>query len=306
MRALHIQTPLVQSQYLKNTFGKIVYFKLESLQPSGSFKLRGIGYLCQQACLQGATSFVASSGGNAGIAVAYSGMKLNRPTTVFIPNTSNPIYIKAIKSFGANVIIAGNNAGEAQLAATDFATAHGAIYIHPFDHPDIWKGHSTMIDEVVLQNPSLPDAVIVSVGGGGLACGVLEGMHRHGLRDIPFIAVETIGADVFSQSVTAKHPVILSSITSKATSLGSTYVANKLLQWTTEHVIKNIVVSDMDAEQGSLAFAKDQRLLVELASGAALSLVYDNHPIIHDYDSILVIVCGGVNISHFNLGENNG
>ena len=303
MQPLHIHTPLVQSQYLKNTYGKTVYFKLESLQPSGSFKLRGIGYFCQQAYLQGATSFVASSGGNAGIAVAYCGMKLNIPTTVFIPSTSNPIYIKAIKSFGANVMIAGNNATEAQLAATDFATAHGGTYIHPFDHPDLWKGHSTMIDEVVLQNPSPPDAVIVSVGDGGLACGVLEGMHRHGLSNVPVIAVETIGADVFSQSVRVKHPVILSSITSKATSLGSTYVTNKLLQWTQEHDIKNIVVSDREAEQGSLAFAQDQRLLVELASGAALSLVYDNHPIIRNYDSILVIVCGGVNISHFNLGE---
>ena len=112
-------------------------------------------------------------------------MKLNRPTTVFIPGTSNPIYIKAIKSFGANVMIAGNNAGEAQLP-----------------------------QQILLQ------------------------------RRVPIVF-----------------------------------------------------------EQGSLAFVNAHRLLVELASGAALSLVYVNHPIIRDYDSILVIVCGGVNISHFNLEE---
>ncbi len=105
------------------------------------------------------------------------------------------------------------------------------------------------------------------------------------------------------KSVIANHSVKLESITSKATSLGASYVAPKLLQWTHEHPIKNMVVSDKDAELGSIAFAKDQRSLVELASGAALSLVYANHPIIRDYQSILVIVCGGINTSHFNLEE---
>lgn len=301
MQPLHIQTSLISSQYLKNTLGKTIHFKLESLQPSGSFKLRGIGYLCQQKYAHGAISFVASSGGNAGVAVAYNGMKLNKPTTVFIPSSSHPIYIEAIKSFGADVIIAGTNASEAQVAAMAFAKEHDAAYIHPFDNPTIWKGHSTIIDEVITQNPTPPDAVIVSVGGGGLACGILEGMHRHSWNDIPLIAVETIGADVFAQSVTANHPVNLSSITSKATSLGSTYVASRLLQWTKEHPIKNIVVSDMDAENGCCSFAKDQRQLVELSCGAALSLVYNNHPIIKKYNSILVIVCGGINTSQFNL-----
>lgn len=303
MQPLHIKTPVIQSQTLKTLYGQDVSFKLESLQPSGSFKLRGIGRLCQQELAKGAQSFVASSGGNAGVAVAYSGMKLGVPTTVFIPNSSHPIYIKAIESFGANVIIAGNNAGEAQINAMSFANEHQASYIHPYDHPDIWHGHSSIIDEVVSEHLPMPDAVIVSVGGGGLACGILEGMHRHGWNEVPFMAVETIGADVFAQSVKANRSVTLKSITSKATSLGASYVAPKLLQWTLEHPIKNIVVSDKDAELGSIAFAKDQRLLVELASGAALSLVYANHPIIQAYQSILVIVCGGINTSHFNLEE---
>lgn len=300
MQALHIQTSVLQSQSLKNKFDKQIYFKLEALQPSGSFKLRGIGRHCQQEVLRGAQSLVASSGGNAGVAVAYSGMKLNIPTTVFIPSTSNAIYIKAIKSYGAKVIVSGTTSGDAQIAAQDFAKKHNAPYIHPFDNPEIWAGHATMMDEVVTQMKK-PDAVIVSVGGGGLASGVLQGMHQHGWQDVPFIAVETIGADVFAQSIKANHPVTLPAITSIATSLGATYVTPKLLKWSKLHPIKNIIVSDADAEQGSRSFAKDQRLLVELASGASLSLVYDNHPIMASFNSILVIVCGGINISHFNL-----
>lgn len=300
MKPLHISTPLAQSQSLNNQLGKNIYFKLEALQPSGSFKLRGIGHLCQKLHAQGATSFVASSGGNAGVAVAYAGMKLNCPTTIFIPKSSHQCYLDAIKSYGAKLIIAGNTAEEAGQAATAFAKENHSPYIHPYDHPDIWHGHSTMIDEVVKQSIK-PDAVIVSVGGGGLACGVLEGMHRHGWTDVPFFAIETEGADVFAKSVKAKQPVTLTKITSLATSLGASYVTPKLLEWTEKHPIYNIVVSDKTAESSSRAFAKDMRILVELASGASLSLIYDDHPLIKDYQNILVIVCGGINISHFHL-----
>lgn len=300
MNHLHISTPILESQTLKNQLNKHVYFKLEALQPAGSFKLRGIGRLCQKYIADGYTSLVASSGGNAGVAVAYCGMKLQRPTTIFIPKTSHQLYIDKIQSLGATVIIAGETAGDAQTAAEAFAKTHQSAYIHPYDHPEIWAGHSTIIDEVVNEGIK-PEAVIVSVGGGGLACGILEGMHRQGWTDVPLIAVETKGADVFAKSIKANSPVHLNKITSRATSLGATYVAPRLLEWTTQHPIKNVVISDDEAEFGTRAFAKEQRLLVEFASGASLSLVFNQHPVINQYQSILVIVCGGLNISHFML-----
>ncbi len=301
MKPLHMKTPLIQSQQLKNALGKQIYFKLELLQPPGSFKLRGIGALCQHEWQKGVRSFVASSGGNAGVAVAYCGMKLGVPTTVFIPSSSHAIYVDAIKSYGANVIVAGSVWDEAHQAAELFAKEHNAAYIPPFDHPILWDGHATIIEEVILQGIQPPDAVIVAVGGGGLACGVLKGMHQQGWSDVPLIAVETAGADAFFQSVKAGHQVTLPAITSKATSLGAKTVTPRLMQWTKEHVIKNIVISDTAAEQGSRDFATDQRMLVELSSGSSMSVVYDNHPIIHSLESILVIACGGINISHFNL-----
>ncbi|MFT4059081.1 MAG: pyridoxal-phosphate dependent enzyme [Legionella sp.] len=300
MQPLHIQTPLIESQYLKNKLNKQVYFKLECMQPPGSFKLRGIGALCQEKLQQGAKTFVASSGGNAGIAVAYCGMKLNVPTTVFIPSSSNPIYIDAIKSYGAKVIVAGLVWDEAHQAALDFAEQHQAAYIPPFDHPSLWKGHASMITETIQQGLSKPDVIVLSVGGGGLACGVLKGMHQHKWENVPLIAVETKEADAFAQSVKSNKLVTLDAITSKATSLGAKRVAQKLMDWTKIHKIENIVVTDEEAEQACWNFAHDQRVLVELSSGASLSLVYNNHPALHDAESILVIVCGGINTSYFN------
>jgi L-serine/L-threonine ammonia-lyase len=298
VQPLHTQTPILFSQHLKNTIGKSVYFKMEALQPTGSFKIRGIGRLCQHYAMAGKKQFVASSGGNAGIAVAYAGQQLDIPTTVFIPSTTHEIYIKEIKLYGANVVVAGDVWDEAHQAASSFAVEHDAAYIPPFDHPLLWAGHASMLYEVA-ETGFCPDVIIAAVGGGGLACGLLEGMHQQSWTDVPLIAVETAGADSFSQSIKANQLMTLPKITSKATSLGAKRITPALWAWREKHKIESVVVTDEAAEAGARAFAQDKRILVELSAGAALSIVYDNHPIIEPYESILVIVCGGVGTFFF-------
>lgn len=298
---LHTKTPMVYSQYLRNKCGKDVYFKLDALQPSGSFKLRGIGRLCQEYVEQGMKQFISSSGGNAGIAVAYCGMKLGIPTTVVIPETSHQVYIDIIRGYQADVIVKGKVWDEAQEAALQLVKqSEFAAYIPPFDHPTIWSGHASIMDEVV-QDGLKPDVVVLAVGGGGLACGVLQGLANQAWHDIPLIAVETLGADSFAQSVKAGHRVRLNQITSRATSLGAKEIAERLVLWLDEHPIHSIVVTDEEAEQGAREFARDQRVLVELAAGAPLSLAYHSHPILDDFQTILMIACGGVNTTFFGI-----
>ncbi len=86
---LHIETPLIESVPLSACVQGNVWLKMDALQPSGSFKLRGIGYACQEYIREGAKSFISSSGGNAGIAVAYAGRKLGMPVTVVVPETTS-------------------------------------------------------------------------------------------------------------------------------------------------------------------------------------------------------------------------
>lgn len=293
---LHNWTPTFDSLRLQEITGKRVYLKMECFQPCGSFKVRGLGRLAEDYIQRGYTQLVASSGGNAGLALAYIGRKLSFPVTVFIPKTSKQIYVEALKREGAVVNVAGDVWDEADAAARQFADTHEAAYIPPFDHPLIWQGHASMIDEVVADGIK-PEAVLVAVGGGGLACGVLTGMRQHGWNDVPLFGCETAGAASFAASLQAGELVTLAKITSIATSLGAKRVTQGLLDFSRVHELHSIVVSDRDALLAARNFADDHRVLIEPSSGAALAPLYQMHADLANYQSILVIVCGGVGIS---------
>ncbi len=297
MQPLHIQTPLLKSIPLSKKSNKNIWLKLECCQPSGSFKIRGIGRLCQYWVQNHKQHFVSSSGGNAGLAVAYAGVVLNVTVTVFIPITSKQIYIDALKLLDVTVIISGNSWDEAHQRALAFSKEDDKrAYIHPFDHPIIWDGHSTIIDEVAVGGIK-PDAIIASVGGGGLASGILAGMHKNGWGNIPFISVETEGAASFAASIEADYLIELQSIASIATSLGAKKVAENLFNWRLKHKIIPLKVTDKDAILAGKLFLDDHRILVEPASSAALATIYNQRSELSQYGNILVIVCGGSGIN---------
>lgn len=299
MDPLHIRTPLFESDPLSKVTSKKILLKMECFQPSGSFKIRGIGRLAQEAVQTGRRQLVSSSGGNAGLAAAYAGKKLGVPVTVFVPKTTNPIYLQRLELGYAKVVITGDVWDEANEAALEFVSLHkDAAYIPPFDHPTIWAGHASMIDEIV-QQCDKPDAVIASVGGGGLLCGILEGMKQHGWLDVDTFTVETEGAASFAASLKAGELITLDKIDTVATTLGAKRVANKLFEWSQKKTITPITVSDAAAIDACRAFADDHRVLVEPACGAMLSAVYNciQHPSLYKHQSILAIVCGGAGVS---------
>jgi L-serine/L-threonine ammonia-lyase len=295
---LYINTPLFESKLLSQLSGKKILLKMECFQPTGSFKIRGIGKLCQELMNKGHKQLVSSSGGNAGYAVAYAGRKLGAKVTVFVPKTTNPIFLKYLELEGAEIKKHGDVWDEAHEAAMDFVHKTNGAYIPPFDHPSLWAGHSTMIDEAVEQCEK-PDAVIAAVGGGGLMCGVLEGLERHGWSDVAVFSVETEGAASLAASIKAGKLITLERIQTVATSLGAKRVANKLFEWSTKRSIVPLVVSDYDAVLACRKFVDDHRALVEPACGAALSVIYNINQIeaLRKMKSIFVIVCGGVGTS---------
>ncbi len=299
---LQIETPLIESVPLSTGVQGNVWLKMEALQPSGSFKLRGIGYACQHYLREGAKSFISSSGGNAGIAVAYAGRKLGIPVIVVVPETTSQKALEVLRQEEAQVKIHGRIWQEAHTYAVQLSEESKAVYLHPFDNPLLWTGHATVIDEV-RQSGIVPDVVVLSVGGGGLLCGIIEGLRRNDMAHVPLLAVETEGADSLGASLRAGQHVEIEDIKSIATSLGAKKVASAAYQWCSRHEVASHVVSDREAVAACLRFSQDHRLLVEPACGASLAALYDEADFLSGKQNIVVIVCGGVGVTISQLEQ---
>lgn len=289
--SLSIKTPLLESLPLSQLNGVKVFMKMEAAQPSGSFKIRGIGYACEQHVARGAHRFISSSGGNAGLAVAYAGRKLNVPVVVVVPETTSERAKHLLRLEGAEVTVHGASWAEANKLALSLKTEQDA-FLHPFDDPLLWHGHASMIDEVVSEGVR-PDAVVLSVGGGGLLAGVDEGLRRNGLASVLIYAAETEGMASFHASLTAGRLVELPVLTGVATSLGARQVCQGAFEVAQERPVVSVLVSDREAVESCKAFLDDHRTLVEPACGASLALLYGRKISVDGLQNILVIVCGG-------------
>lgn len=304
MDKLHINTPLIESLAFGLGDNTRVWLKMDALQPCGSFKARGMGHACSHYVEQGAQLLVSASGGNAGLAVAYAGRCLNVSVTVVVPETTKQRAIDLIVQENAEVIVFGSSWNESHELALKLANEQAGVYIHPFDDPVVWDGHASIVDEID-QAGIKPDAVVLSVGGGGLLCGVVQGLWQNGWEDVPVLAVETMGSESLYAASKTKRLVSIDEISSIATSLGAKQVARRAFELLDAHPIVSHVVTDRDAVIACSRFLDDHRILVEPACGASLATVYDASDFFADKACIVVVVCGGVGVTLDQLDEWN-
>lgn len=290
-----IRTPLVHSLPLSQLSGSNVWLKMESAQPTGSFKLRSAGHICQYYAAQGAKAFVSSSGGNAGIAVAHSGRRLGLPVTVVVPETTPARARQLIEQEGARLIVHGNVWSEANAYALSLASQEH-IYIHPFDNPLLWDGISKLVDEVISEGLR-PNAVILSVGGGSLLSGIVQGLERHQLSHIPIYAVETEGTASLNAALEAGERVTLDRVSGVATTLAASQVCENAFNVARRADVRGKVVSDDEAVNACRRFLNDHRVLTEPACGVSLSMLYDGKVGFKPDDNVLIIVCGGASVT---------
>lgn len=321
------KTPLLP-RVLATTDGAPRFFlKYEFLQPGGSFKSRGIGYLVkksyEEARRDGGKSLAvfSSSGGNAGLAAAMAAQTFSINCTVVVPRTTKSRMVEKIRKTGAEVLVYGKHWGmadeylrEVVMKEVDVSKVV-PLYVHPFDNPIIWQGHSTIVDEIVAQlkeeNVSIDKvkAIVCSVGGGGLYNGIVKGLETHRLADrIPILAVETKGCDVLNKSLNSGKPVVLESLTSVASSLASPYISEKAFENARKYGSKSVLLEDSQVIETCLKFADDAGIVVEPACGASLYSCY--HPELlplcigkelTEDDVIVVIACGGSAVTYKDL-----
>ncbi|XP_012682322.1 serine dehydratase-like [Clupea harengus] len=305
----HINTPLLESMTMSKRAGTTVLLKMESSQPSGSFKIRGIGHLCQKVTQSGSKGVVCASGGNAGMATAYAARKLGIPATIVIPTSSPEIVVQKLKDQGAVVKIVGKVWDDANAEALRLVESESLTFVPPFDHPLLWQGHASIVQELKASLPEKPGAIVLSVGGGGLLCGVVEGLKEVGWENVPVLCMETVGADCFNAAIKAGKLVTLPDITSEAKCLGAKTVCRQAFDYSEEARLISEVVTDLEALEAVELFLDEERVLVEMACGAALAAVYSGliqrlqgeGRLPRPLGPLVVIVCGGSSVDMAQL-----
>lgn len=321
------------SRTCSNKADSNIYLKLENTQPSGSFKSRGMGAFVRAHLPKdnGTTHFFCSSGGNAGLGCVSAAVTYNCPATIVVPMSTSNYMIDKIKDAGATEVIQkGLSWYEADQYLREVVLIQArergeeAVYVPPFDDPVIWEGHSTMVDEILRQmgevdrhypsNASTtatatPDAIVCSVGGGGLLNGIMQGLDRHTVQKTKVLAVETLGANALAQSVNAGELITLPEITSIATTLGARRVSEQTFRYAMDKErVTCAVLSDKETVAACKAFADDERILVEPACAVSLAVVYSGRlknylPSLKPESRVVIVVCGGSGLSVEILGR---
>lgn len=229
--------------------------------------------------------------------------------TVIVPNTTSPYMIAKITAAGASAVIQHGDSwkeADSYLRTEVLAKDPTGVYVPPFDHDSIWQGNSTMIAELQQQfekkGEDKPDALICSVGGGGLFTGVMLGLDKAGWHDTRVLAMETQGADSLHSALEAGRLVSLDKITSFASSLGAKRVCEKAYECARRSNVRSVVLRDAEAAMGCWRFADDERMIVESACGVSVAVCYDGRlkgllPGLTKENKVVIVVCGGSNVT---------
>ncbi|MFD4673384.1 threonine/serine dehydratase [Lentzea sp. NPDC058450] len=261
-----LRTPTLPSPGLSALLSAPTTVKLELLQRSGSFKIRGaVAKILSLSEEARAAGVVGVSGGNHGIALAAAARELGVAATVVMPSTAPARSVELARASGADVRLTEGLAAAFALLG-DLVQA-GATLVHPYDDPIVVAGQGTVGLEFATDAPDVTD-VLVSIGGGGFISGIATAFHAL-VPGVRVWGVETEGAEAMSQALQAGGPVDIT-----PTSIVSTLSAPHASQLTYDHVTALVedvlVVSDADAVQGSIALAETQKVWAEPAAGCLL------------------------------------
>jgi len=285
-------TPVEGSRPLSELVGGPVLLKCENLQRAGSFKIRGAYVrIARLTDAERARGVVAASAGNHAQGVALAATLLGSRSTVFMPEGAPLPKVEATKAYGAEVQFSGSTVDEALVAAQSFADQTGAVFIHPFDHPDIVAGQGTVGLEICEQAPQVK-TIVVSIGGGGLASGIAAAVKADH-PDVRVVGVQAAGAAAFPASLVAGHPVALDSMATIADGIAVGCPGQLTYRMVHDLVDDVVTVSEESLSQALLLCLERGKLVVEPAGAAGVAALMDSP---RAFEPPVVAVLSGGNI----------
>ncbi|MBT2756971.1 threonine ammonia-lyase [Mesobacillus foraminis] len=296
MKGIVHQTPLDYSKTFSGFSDNEVYLKLENLQKTGSFKVRGsynkMISLRKEELEKGV---VAASAGNHAQGVAYSSEMLGIPCTIVMPTGAPLSKIEATKGYGAKVVLQGAVFDEALAHAMELKDRTGAAFVHAFDDEAIIAGQGTVGLEIMEQLPDV-DAIVCPVGGGGLIAGLAAAVKERN----PFVqvyGVEAMACTSMAQSVKGKKPLTVEASPTMADGIAVKRPGNLTFELVQRYVDDLFCVDEMEIAQTMLMLLERNKLLVEGSGASSLAaLLYQKLPI-KNKKVVTVISGGNVDVS---------
>lgn len=264
-----------------------VWLKLEQLQTGGSFKVRGMLNRLLSHSLPAAGVIVAS-GGNAGIATALCARALGVPCEVYVPALSSRIKRDRLMALGAKVVVGGTDYGEASHSCLTRQAQTGALLTHAYDQPEVVTGAGTLAREIEQQG-GLPDAVLVSVGGGGLIAGIASWFESRSR----VVALEPELAPTLARAWQAGAPVDVQVGGVAADALGAQRIGGLAWGLTQRFVRDSILLSDESISLAQRWLWDQMRLALEPAAALPLAALQTGAWKVRSDDRVCLVLCGG-------------
>lgn len=289
------KTPLVPSVKLQQISGANIFLKLENLQKTGAFKLRGAtNKILSLTKLEQSRGVITVSSGNHGRAVAYIAQRLGIPATVVISEPVPKNKRTAIKNLGANLIVGGKDADEAMLFADKLTTELGLTMIHPFDDLQIIAGQGTIGLELFEEQPAI-DTVIVPLSGGGLISGIAYTVKSI-YPSIKVIGVTMENGAAMVESLKAGKIVDIIETPTIADALaGGLNKDNKYtFPMVQKYVDETILVSDEEIKQGILFCMFEHQVIIEGAAAVGIAALLSKK--IQSLGKNIAVMISGANI----------
>jgi threonine dehydratase len=271
---LVLRTPAVESEELSRRTGGPVWLKLENLQHTGSFKVRGAANkLLALTPEERARGVVACSSGNHGRGVAYVAERLGVPAVVCVPEWIDRTKLDAIRGHGAEAVLAGATYDDAEAASIEIGNRRGLTYVHPFDDPDVIAGQGTVGLELLEQVPAV-HTVVVPLSGGGLIGGMAVAIKERN-PNARIVAASAMNANVMYRSVQAGHPIQCAEDETLATALsGGIGVENAhTFELVRDYVDEHVLIGEDEIRAAITFSAREHHIVVEGGGATAIAAI---------------------------------
>jgi threonine dehydratase len=297
------KTPLQTSRTFSGLAGTNLFLKLECMQVTGSFKVRGAFVkISRLSDKQAGHGVIAASAGNHAQGVAYAAMIKKIPCTIVMPETASPAKVAATRSYGAKVIRRGANYDDAWEATQEIAKAEGKTIIHAFDDPDIIAGQGTIGLELVEDLPDV-DRIYLPVGGGGLAAGVAIAVKSR-KPNVRIIGVESKAFPAMKESLAKGSLQCIKRGYSIADGIAVKQPGELTREILSRYIEDIVLVDDASIVKTMFLMMERAKLVAEPAGAASLAYLLSNGGSYSGSrtDNVAIIISGG-NVDMYLLGQ---